>query len=188
MNLTEWFNKGLTAQEYILGMNENQDKLLQIYQQYEPSEEATIQMNPIIKKHMKAIVLTEDWCGDAMVNVPIFLKLAQDCLIDVSFLHRDQHLELMDQYLTNGKARSIPIIVFLDAEGTELGKWGPRAQEIEKVVSNLKSELPEQGTEEYKHLFKEQFIPKMHKLFLEKETWKQIELDLMETMKRLKEI
>ncbi len=94
----------------------------------------------------------------------------------------------MDQYLTNGKARSIPIIVFLDAEGTELGKWGPRAQEIEKVVSNLKSELPEQGTEEYKHLFKEQFIPKMHKLFLEKETWKQIELDIIETMKRLKEI
>lgn len=186
MNLKNWFIKGLTAQEYILSMNENQEKLLTIYQQYQLSDEAYDHMTALIKKEIKAVVLTEDWCGDAMVNVPIFLKLAHSSLIDVSFLHRDQHLELMDQYLTNGKARSIPIIVFFDKEGNELGKWGPRAGEIEKIVSELKNDLPGQGTEDYKQAFKEQFIPKMHDLFLQEETWELIETDLVETMKHLK--
>lgn len=185
MSLKDWFNKGITAQDYIEAMDENKDRLLSIYHDYQVSIEAHKRLLSLTDKGIKAIVLTADWCGDAMVNVPIFLRMAHHSLIDVHFLIRDENLELMDQYLTNGRARSIPIIVFFDKEGNELGKWGPRAKVVETIVAEWKKELPEPHTDEYKQAFTETFIPRMHQLFKEKNTWKLIEEDMLETMIKL---
>ncbi|MHC8520324.1 thioredoxin family protein [Rossellomorea sp. H39__3] len=69
------------------------------------------------------IAITEDWCGDAMVNIPILLKLAEAAGIEVKMILRDENLELMDQYLTNGTSRSIPIFIFIDGEGKERMVW-----------------------------------------------------------------
>jgi hypothetical protein len=49
----------------------------------------------------------------------------------------------MDQYLTNGKSRSIPIFVFMDEKGNEVNVWGPRSAEIEEIVVEMKKELPD---------------------------------------------
>ena len=40
----------------------------------------------------------------------------------------------MDQYLTNGTARSIPIFIFIDEKGEEKAVWGPRAKEVQEIV------------------------------------------------------
>jgi hypothetical protein len=73
------------------------------------------------------IVLTEDWCGDSSFLLPVVARIAQESAqIELRILPRDQHLELMDQYLTNG-GRSIPKLIAFDAEtGDELFTWGPR--------------------------------------------------------------
>lgn len=74
------------------------------------------------------VVLTEAWCGDAAQSVPVLAGMAAAAAenIDLKLLLRDDHLHLMDQYLTNG-ARSIPKLICLDAAtGQELGTWGPR--------------------------------------------------------------
>ncbi|PAD41005.1 thioredoxin family protein [Shouchella clausii] len=185
MTLLDWFEKGASAQDYIESMEVNKETLLHIYNHYIPSEDAVQKMERLQGKGMKAVVLTADWCGDAMVNVPIFLKLAQTALMDVRFLIRDENLELMDQYLTNGRARSIPIIVFFDREGKEAGKWGPRAGEIEARVTEWKKQLPDPETDAYKEAFKTELIPKTRKLFQQKETWDKIEADLLQTMSQL---
>ena len=49
-------------------------------------------------------------------------------------LLRDQNLELMDQYLTNGTSRAIPIFVFIDQNGNERAVWGPRAETVQHFV------------------------------------------------------
>jgi hypothetical protein len=54
----------------------------------------------------------------------------------------------MDQFLTNG-ARSIPKVIFLDAETKEvLGDWGPRPAEAQQMVIDYKN-LPEEGKPTY---------------------------------------
>ncbi|WP_370543226.1 thioredoxin family protein [Geomicrobium sp. JCM 19055] len=60
----------------------------------------------------------------------------------------------MDQYLTNGTARSIPIFIFIDDEGHEVAKWGPRAPEVQERVSALMSKLPEKTAPNYDEEFK----------------------------------
>ena len=157
--LMNWFEKGMTKHEYIHYMQTNKDNMLNIYNDFALTPEDKIALQALQSQQLKAIVLTADWCGDAMVNIPILMRIAEEALIDVRYLIRDDHLELMDQYLTNGKSRSIPIIIFLNDAGKEMAKWGPRSRKVTEVVSELQKDLPAQDAPEYKEAFKD-FIAK----------------------------
>src|SRR5690606_24737899 len=108
-------------------MEKHKENLLHVYNQTTLTASEREFLQGLQAKQLKAIILTADWCGDAMVNVPIFMHIAQEAMLEARFLIRDENLELMDQYLTNGTSRSIPIFIFLDKDGNEIGKWGPRA-------------------------------------------------------------
>lgn len=160
MRLNEWFQKGLTADEYINSMTKNKEEMLAIYKGFKLTDDDKNRLESLRPKEWKAIVLTEDWCGDALLNNPILLRVAETAGIDVRFVLRDQNLELMDQYLTKGKSRAIPIFIFIDQEGNEVGVWGPRAPEMQALVEKQRAALPdkdaadfqEKQMEMYKHL------------------------------------
>jgi hypothetical protein len=86
------------------------------------------------------LVLTEGWCGDAAQIIPVLNKIAElNSNIQLKFLLRDEHLELMDQYLTNGKSRSIPKLVVLDESNNELFNWGPRPHALQELFYHMKA-------------------------------------------------
>lgn len=100
------------------------------------------ELNDSLKQKLEALdtemiwlVLTEGWCGDAAQNVPVINKIAEESPnIELGFLLRHQYEAIMDQYETNG-ARSIPKLIALDAENLkELGTWGPRPAEAQRLV------------------------------------------------------
>jgi len=84
------------------------------------------------------LVLSEAWCGDAAQNIPILQKMADlSKNIELKIVLRDENLELMDRYLTNG-GRSIPkLIAFENNQQEELFTWGPRPATIQKVMEEL---------------------------------------------------
>lgn len=86
------------------------------------------------------LILTEGWCGDAGQIIPVVQKMAdQTKMIQTRFILRDEHLEIMDQFLTNGRARSIPKMICLDSKTLDLlGEWGPRPDEAQKLFEDLK--------------------------------------------------
>jgi len=68
-------------------------------------------------------------------NLPYIVKIAElNPLINLRILFRDQNLDVMDLYLTNGRARSIPKLVAFDENGNELFRWGPRPKAAQEVV------------------------------------------------------
>lgn len=150
VELKEWFEKGLTTEEYIAGMNVNQEKMNTIYSQFSLNVEEKQQAQKIKDLGLKVIVISEDWCGDAMLNNPVLLRIAEEANIDVRFVLRDQNLELIDQYLTNGTSRSIPIFVFIDGNGKEKAVWGPRASKLQDLVTSEVSKLPSQDDPDFK--------------------------------------
>ena len=86
------------------------------------------------------LVLTEGWCGDAAQIVPVLNKIAElNSNIQLKFLLRDEHLELMNKYLTNGKSQSIPKLVVLDEHNNELFNWGPRPQALQELFYHMKA-------------------------------------------------
>jgi hypothetical protein len=100
------------------------------------------------------MVLTEPWCGDSAQCVPCLEKLAgSHPSIEIRFLLRDDNLEIMDRYLTDGK-RGIPKLVAFDAQGTELYRWGPRPAEAQVVMDAALAEgLDKPARLEKLHLF-----------------------------------
>lgn len=86
------------------------------------------------------ILLTEGWCGDAAQSVPVIAKMAAvNPKIELRILLRDENLDLMDQYLQNGRSRSIPKLIAVNEKGEELFNWGPRPAELETIYTELKN-------------------------------------------------
>lgn len=101
------------------------------------------------RRHL--LVLTEDWCGDAVNSVPVLARLSDlSGHVDLRILRRDEHPEVMDRYLT-GTARSIPIVIVLDAEFREVGHWGSRPAELDAWVTAHRDMT---SAERYPHLRK----------------------------------
>ena len=86
------------------------------------------------------ITITEPWCGDAAQCVPVLEKLALTVGdIKTFYILRDEHLEIIDAYLTNG-GRAIPKLICLDEKGAEVFTWGPRPAVIQEVMNQLKAD------------------------------------------------
>lgn len=85
------------------------------------------------------LVITEGWCGDAAQNVPVIHKIADlNDNIDLKIVLRDENLELMDLFLTNGGS-AIPKLIALDANNNVLNTWGPRPTVATKMVADYKA-------------------------------------------------
>jgi Thioredoxin len=100
--------------------------------------------------HWHLLVLSEDWCGDAVNIVPIVAKLTESVSnMDLRILARDENLDIMDTHLT-GKSRSIPIVILLNKKYEECGWWGPRPTALQKWVVEKGMMLPKD--ERYKEV------------------------------------
>lgn len=95
------------------------------------------------------VVLAEGWCGDVAQNVPVLHQMAETTdKVELRLLWRDEHPEVMDQYLTNG-GRSIPKLVALRASDMEeLGTWGPRPQPVQEEILRVKDEYSDRPKKE----------------------------------------
>jgi hypothetical protein len=98
----------------------------------------------------KWIVLNEGWCGDAAQNLPILHKMAEQSeQIELQIILRDENLDIMDAYLTNG-GRSIPKLIAIDENNEVLFTWGPRPQKMQDVVIAIKKEGGDYANEVHK--------------------------------------
>lgn len=107
-----------------------------------------------LKRSMTWVVLTEAWCGDAAQNLPVIQKIADyTSKIQTRYILRDENLEIMDLFLTNGRSRSIPKLICLDSQTLELlGHWGPRPAGADQLYSDLTQKgLPYQEVAEKLH-------------------------------------
>lgn len=102
--------------------------------------EKTVKLLPELQEllaqlpEMHWLALTEAWCGDSSQVTPVLALLAAAApKVKFGILLRDDHVELMDKYLTLG-GRSIPKLIAFDLDGAELFTWGPRPQAAQDIV------------------------------------------------------
>ncbi len=86
------------------------------------------------------LTISEGWCGDAAQIVPVIEQLAAtQPLVQHKIVLRDEHLDIIDQFLTNG-GRAIPITIILDANNLNVrGHWGPRPSGAQNIMNQLKN-------------------------------------------------
>ncbi|HKJ30720.1 MAG TPA: thioredoxin family protein [Balneolales bacterium] len=102
-------------------------------------QQETIDKLNSIDEELIWLVLAEAWCGDVAQNLPVMAKMADASEdIQLNILLRDENLEVIDEFLTNG-GRSIPKLVCLKADDLEvLGSWGPRPEPAQDIMIDFK--------------------------------------------------
>ncbi len=92
------------------------------------------------RKKVTWLVLTESWCGDAAQSLPVLNNIAAITPhLTLKVVLRDQHIDLMQHFLTNG-AMAIPKLIAVDeVSGDIIGTWGPRPSEATKMVTDYKA-------------------------------------------------
>lgn len=99
------------------------------------------------------LVITESWCGDAAHALPVMNQLTNlTPNIDLKVVLRDENLELMDAFLTQG-SMSIPKLIVLDNKTREvLADWGPRPSVATQLVNDYIAEYGQLSLEFKKDL------------------------------------
>jgi hypothetical protein len=136
----ERFAQGMTVQQYLDQMGTNKDTFVKFLGEIKVKPEDKKALESLGKK-LKCMVITEDWCGDALYNVPVLLKLIEgNPNIETRVFLRDKNPDLMDQYLNKGMFRSIPVFAFFDENMGEVARLLERPP---KVTEELEAKMLE---------------------------------------------
>lgn len=139
----ERFAQGMTYEQYKAQMTRNRERLEENEHTVElPADDVAFFSK--LAEPLRVLIITEDWCGDAIANVPILGRLAAETdKLDLRIFLRDQNTDLMDQYLKEGKHRSIPVFAFFDAQFRPIGHWIERPAIISELQGKMIADLYE---------------------------------------------
>jgi uncharacterized protein YdaT len=99
-------------------------------------------------KHV--LMLAENWCGDVHRNSPFIAHVCEaipGCELRVFF--RDQAVDLRDSLLNNGY-QSIPVVVFMDKDWNEVGRWIERPGAATQKMYAIRATTLDVATEDKK--------------------------------------
>jgi hypothetical protein len=137
----ERFAQGMTFQQYLDQMATNKDKFLENLAAVKvaPEERAALANR---RTKLNVLVLTEDWCGDAITNFPPLAKMVEGAPnVEMRVFLRDRNADLMDQFLNRGMFKSIPVFVFFDEHMKELARFIERPPAITEYMEQKQLEL-----------------------------------------------
>lgn len=146
MLLKERFDKGLEFPEYLRTVVDKKEDWHKNYQDFQLSEGEKKKLSAITKQ-LNIMALAEDWCGDAVRNLPVIAKMVE-ALADAKLkvFPRDQNPDLMDKFVVNGK-RKIPTLVFLDQNFRLLAVWIEKPANADQLREKFRAE--EEGQQKY---------------------------------------
>lgn len=158
MNLLDYINKGYNFDNYIERIEDELEEQIELddpkdYVQYYAINlqrmrriKKTFKYNPGLEKKAKSIttdlkflIISEGWCGDASQILPVVDTLANTMSIESKIVFRDENLDLMENFKTNGTL-SIPIIIGVDPEGEEAFRFGPRTAKGMEFTNRFKKD------------------------------------------------
>jgi hypothetical protein len=136
----ERFQQGMTFSQYLDQMQTNKDRFL--------AELGAVTVTPQDRAvfggrgKLNILVLTEDWCGDALTNFPPLAKLVEGVPgVEMRVFLRDANPDLMDRYLNRGIFKSIPVFVFFDEHMRELARFVERPPHVTEHMEQKQLEL-----------------------------------------------
>lgn len=137
----ERFDSGMSYTEYKAQMTRNREQL--------EANERAVSLVPedlapfrALARPLHVLAIVEDWCGDVITALPVLGRLAAESgKLDVRVFPRDQHPDLMDQYLNQGQYRSIPVFAFFDEGMGEIGRFIERPASVTEARQRRRVEL-----------------------------------------------
>lgn len=170
----ECFLSGFTWWDYVAHMKTNRERVSQLFKEITLSPGDRQDFATIVANHggqLYITALTEDWCGDAAVNLPLIARLAVEVPgVDLCLFIRSNNPYLEQAYAQDG-ITNIPVISFFNSEWYEVGRWVERSSAAHRRVEAWNAVHPQletlrhsnqtQDRRAYRALLKERLIEMM---------------------------
>jgi thiol-disulfide isomerase/thioredoxin len=145
----ERFQQGFSYSDYIDQIKVNKARFEEFYKfQVKPEDAKDLkELASRPNGPAKMLVLGEDWCGDVIRGMPMLARVADAAGLEMSIFPRDQHHDIMNEYLKNGEWMSIPVAVFYTKEHDYICHWIERPNsaelEIAEIGESIRAENPD---------------------------------------------
>lgn len=145
----ERFAKGFTYADYIAQVKVNKDQFDRFYAGCTlAADEAQFFKKAVQAKSgiTKMLVLGEDWCPDVVRGLPAMVRIAEAAGLELRIFPRDSNLDIMNEFLNQGKFMSIPVCIFYTKDLKEICRWIERPASANKeraeIEAAMKKEMP----------------------------------------------
>jgi len=144
--ITENFWKsGMTSEEYVSQMNTYQKEMLQRIKDLRITS-AEFDRVRNIDQGRKLLVLTEAWCKDSLMNLPIIIKIAEASeKIELRIFDRTNNEELTTYFKSEGLS-NIPICWIMNEDFSTRGHWVERPKKAYRLIEEWIKAHPELQT------------------------------------------
>ena len=140
----ERYERAATYADYLASIDLNRDQFQHYYDAatLSPDDVAFFQRAVAAASGpAKMLVIAEAWCPDVYRGVPVLVRIAEACGMDLRIVLRDENPDIMDEFLLNGKARAIPVAVFYTDDLRYLAHWTERPEVAHEEIRRLRAEL-----------------------------------------------
>ena len=134
------FSQGLTYGDYLAQIKVNQDR----FAQYDGTaaeavtdEDAAFFKEAVEKGCARVVVVGEDWCPDVYRGMPVIGRISEVSGMEMRVFPRDENLDIADAFLNKGEFRSIPTLVFYNADQEYLCHWIERPEQVTTEMAEI---------------------------------------------------
>jgi hypothetical protein len=146
----ERFASGFTYHDYMAQVKVNKNQFEKYYATGQLSAEdarffhkASQAPNGVARM----LVLGEDWCPDVFRGLPVMAHIAEAAGIEMRIFPRDQNLDIMNEFLNQGKFMSMPVAVFYTKDLCHICHWIERPasanRERAQIEADVRKEMPQ---------------------------------------------
>lgn len=146
----ERFDQGLTYTDYMNQIKVNRARMEEYYGNFNVAPRESHALRDLTQRPdgpAKMLVLCEDWCGDVVRGLPVLARLAEAGGLEMRVFPRDEHHDIMNEFLKNGEWMSIPVAVFYTRDHQYICHWIERPEaadrEIQEIEAAIRAESPD---------------------------------------------
>jgi hypothetical protein len=152
----ERFAVGPTYQGYRERIQRNQAKFDYNYEETRLSDDDARAFRELASRPegpARVLALAEDWCPDVFRGLPVMARIAEAAGIELRVFSRDQNIDIMNEFLHQGRHQSIPVFVFYTRNQRYLAHWTERPalanEQMHLVNAIFQGKTAEEALPEY---------------------------------------
>ena len=144
------FAEGLTYADFMAQVKVNKERMEDFYANFQVTAANAAALRELAAHPAgpaKMLVLGEDWCGDVVRGLPVLARMTETAGWELRIFPRDQHHDIMNEFLKEGQWMSIPTVVFYTADHRYIYHWIERPQVAEREIAEIEAAIRAENPE-----------------------------------------
>ena len=152
----ERFASGLSYAQYMERIQRNRAKFEYNYDETRLADDDVRVFRELASRPAgpaRVLALAEDWCPDVFRGLSVMARIAEAAGMELRVFPRDENLDIMNEFLHEGKHQSIPVFVFYTRDHRYLTHWTERPalanEQMHLVNAIFQGKTAEEALPEY---------------------------------------